>query len=318
MLGAQIANWLIAQKMPDNASAEFIRQSWNGQFGWRWMFTAVAAPSLFFFLGALFLPESPRWLVKNGMADRARKVLARIGGEQYAAAEVRDIEETISSEQVRHVRYRDLLEPRMLRILWIGVFLAVLQQWSGLNIIFNYAEEIYREAGYGVNDILFNIVITGTINMVFTFLAVGTVDRCGRRLLMLTGCAGIAVSHLLLGFAYLAGLKGFAVLVITLSAMAFYAMSLAPIVWVLISELFPNRIRGAAVSVAVSALWISCFILTYTFPLLRAAVGLTVAFWLYGAFCVLGFIVVLLRVPETKGKSLEQIERELTSPNHTS
>jgi len=318
VLGAQIANWLIAQKMPDNASAEFIRQSWNGQFGWRWMFTAVAAPSLFFFLGALFLPESPRWLVKNGMADRARKVLARIGGEQYAAAEVRDIEETISSEQVRHVRYRDLLEPRMLRILWIGVFLAVLQQWSGLNIIFNYAEEIYREAGYGVNDILFNIVITGTINMVFTFLAVGTVDRCGRRLLMLTGCAGIAVSHLLLGFAYLAGLKGFAVLVITLSAMAFYAMSLAPIVWVLISELFPNRIRGAAVSVAVSALWISCFILTYTFPLLRAAVGLTVAFWLYGAFCVLGFIVVLLRVPETKGKSLEQIERELTSPNHTS
>ena len=137
----------------------------------------------------------------------------------------------------------------MRKILLLGVFLAVLQQWSGLNVIFNYAEEVYRAAGYGLNDILFNIVITGTICLVVNGVAIGTVDRFGRRILMLIGCAGIGLCHAFLGVSYLLGIQGLPVLAITLAAIGFYSMSLAPIVWVLISEIFPNRIRGVAVSV---------------------------------------------------------------------
>ncbi len=311
IVAAQVANWLIAQPVADGATAEIIRQSWNGQLGWRWMFTAVAVPSLLFFVSALFVPESPRWLVKNGMAERARKVLAKIGGAAYADSEVRDVQATLASQEIHHVRFQDLLEPKMVKILLVGVTLAVLQQWSGINVIFNYAEELYKAAGYGVSDILFNIVITGAINLVVTFVAIGTVDHFGRRGLMLIGCAGIAISHLLLGAAYTMEMKGLLVLVLTLSAIGCYGMSLAPITWVLISEIFPNRTRGAAVSVAVSALWIACFILTYTFPILKGAVGMAGTFWIYAAICAGGFFFILLRVPETKGKTLEQIEREL-------
>ncbi|MFZ2642491.1 MAG: sugar porter family MFS transporter, partial [Verrucomicrobiia bacterium] len=237
ILVAQVANWLIAEKVADGATAEMIRQSWNGQYGWRWMFTAVAAPSLLFFVSALFVPESPRWLVKNGMAARARTVLAKIGGAAYADAEVRDVQATLAGGEIQRVRFQDLLEPRMVKILLVGVTLAVLQQWSGINVIFNYAEELYKAAGYGVSDILFNIVITGAINLVVTFVAIGTVDRFGRRGLMLIGCAGIAISHLLLGAAYTMGMKGLWVLVLTLSAIGCYGMSLAPITWVLIAEI---------------------------------------------------------------------------------
>ena len=311
IVAAQVANWLIAQPVAGDATAEAIRQSWNGQLGWRWMFTAVAVPSLLFFVCALLVPESPRWLVKNGMAERARRILTRIGGAAYADNEVRDVQATLANTEIQHVRFQDLLEPKMVKILLVGVTLAVLQQWSGINVIFNYAEELYKAAGYGVSDILFNIVITGTINLLVTFIAIGTVDRFGRRGLMLIGCAGIALSHLLLGAAYTMGMKGLLVLMLTLSAIGCYGMSLAPITWVLISEIFPNRIRGAAISVAVSALWIACFILTYTFPILKSAVGVSGTFWIYAAICAAGFVFILLRVPETKGKTLEQIEREL-------
>jgi MFS family permease len=158
---------------------------------------------------------------------------------------------------------------------------------------------------------MFNIVITGAINFVFTMLAIGTVDHFGRRKLMLIGCAGIGLSHLLIGIAYARHLQGAAVLVFTLCALGCYGMSLAPVTWVLISEIFPNRIRGAAVSVAVSALWIACFILTFMFPILKAHVGMAYIFWLYAAICGAGFFFIYLRVPETKGKSLEEIEVQL-------
>jgi MFS transporter, SP family, xylose:H+ symportor len=340
ILGAQIVNWLIAVKLPhavpDGASAEILRQAWNNNLGWRWMFTAVTAPSLLFLIGAWWIPESPRWLVKNGRADQARRILARIGGESYAAAEVDDIQQTIAAAEVQSVRFTDLLEPRLRTVLLVGVALAVLQQWSGINSIFNYADQIYREAGYGIADIMFNIVITGTINLVCTLVAIGTVDRFGRRILMLVGCAGIAVSHALIGIAYAFGLKGLSVLVFTLCALGCYGLSLAPVTWVLISEIFPNRIRGAAISVAVSALWIACFILTFLFPILTNKLGLALTtgqsfadesqraeaaarlgmagtFWIYAAVCAVGFVFILLRVPETRGKTLEQIERELVS-----
>jgi len=310
ILAAQIINWMIAEPVQAGATAEAIRASWNGQFGWRWMFSAVAIPSLIFLAGSLLVPESPRWLATRGQKDRARRTLARIGGEAFADRELGEV--LAAAGRHAETRWRELLAPGMRRVLGIGVFLAVLQQWSGINVIFNYAEEVYRGAGYGVSETLFNIVITGTINLVFTVAAFAFVDRMGRRVLMLAGCAAIAACHLLLGLAFHFGLKGWPVLVCTLGAIGSYAMTLAPVTWVLISEIFPNRIRGAAVSVAVSALWIACFALTFTFPVLNRALGSAPTFWLYAGICFAGFVFVLLRVSETKSKTLEQIEREYT------
>jgi sugar porter (SP) family MFS transporter len=311
VLAAQVVNWLIAQPVPDGATPEFIRASWNGQAGWRWMFTAVAAPAFVFLVGSLLIPESPRWLVKYGDPKRARSILVRIGGDRYAGREVADIQQTIAAEEIRHVRFGDLLEPGIRRILVVGIVLAVLQQWSGINVIFNYAEEIFRGAGYGVSSILFNIVITGVVNLVFTLVAIQTVDRFGRRILMLAGCAGIGIFHGLIGLAYALGWTGPVVVALVLATIACYAVSLAPVTWVLLSEIFPNRIRGAAVSAAVSTLWIACFLLTYTFPLLNGTFGAARTFWLYATICGAGFLFILFRVPETKEKSLETIEREL-------
>ena len=311
ILMAQIVNWAIAQQVPAGETAEQVRVSWNGQFAWRWMFIAVAVPSLIFLLSSLAVPESPRWLVKTGNRPRASTILARIGGRRYAERAIVEIETAMTAE-IEHNRQRsELLSVPVLRILAIGVFLAVLQQWSGINVIFNYAEEVYRNAGYGINEVLFNILFTGTVNLVFTFVALGFVDRVGRRPLMLFGCAGIGLSHLLIGFVYQAKIGGWPVLVLTLCAIGCYAMSLAPVTWVLISEIFPNRIRGAAVSIAVSALWIASFILTFTFPVILGAIGAAGAFWLYSAICFCGFAFIWRRVPETKGRTLEQIERQL-------
>jgi SP family sugar porter-like MFS transporter len=158
---------------------------------------------------------------------------------------------------------------------------------------------------------MFNIVITGAVNLLFTLVAIQTVDRIGRRALMLVGCAGIGFFHALIGLGYLLHLKGLIVVVPVLATLAFYGLSLAPITWVLISEIFPNRIRGAAIAVATSALWAACFILTYTFPLLNRRLGPARTFWLYTLICAAGFVFVWRRVPETKGKSLEEIERRL-------
>jgi sugar porter (SP) family MFS transporter len=315
ILGAQIVNWIIAVRLPfldvAEADIEAARTAWNVAYGWRWMFTAVTVPSLLFFAGALFVPESPRWLLASGAREKARRVLARIGGEAYAAVESDEIERTLAHGNSGSSEWKALLEPRVKTIVLVGVTLAVLQQWSGINSIFNYAEEIFRTAGYGIGDIMFNIVITGTINLVFTFVAIAMVDRVGRRKLMLAGCAGIGVSHVLLGAAYAAGWTGLPVLVFTLCSLGCYALSLAPVTWVLIAEIFPNRVRGAAVSVAVSALWIACFVLTFAFPLLQRSVGMAGTFWIYAAICFAGFVFVRAKVPETKGRSLEQIEQEL-------
>jgi len=313
ILAAQIANWLIADRVADNATAETIRQSWNGQFGWRWMFAAVVVPSVIFFVAAIFVPESPRWLMKIGRRAQAHLILRRIGGEAYAANAVAEIESTLGSETGQGVRWLDLLAPGVSKALLIGIVLAVLQQWSGINVIFNYAEEIYRNAGYGVSGILFNIVITGTINLICTLVALTFVDKLGRRPLMLFGCAGVGLSHFLIGLTYRLGLTGLPVLIFTLCTIGCYAMSLAPITWVLISEIFPNRVRGLGVGISVSALWIASFILTYTFPMINRRLGPGGTFWLYALVCIAGFAFVWRKVPETKGRTLEQIERSLAT-----
>jgi MFS family permease len=201
----------------------------------------------------------------------------------------------------------------MRRVLVLGVVLAVFQQWCGINVIFNYAEEIFRAAGYDISSVLKNIAWTGSVNLVFTFVALGTVDRLGRRPLMLIGAGGLALLYLAMGACYAAGVQGWPLLVLVLAAIACYSMSLAPVTWVVISEIFPNRIRGAAMSVAVSSLWIACFILTYTFPMLNDTLGPAKTFWLYAGVCVMGLAFIFFKLPETKGKTLEQLEHELVS-----
>ena len=307
ILLAQFMNWLIAKPVPLDATAQDILNSWNGQVGWRWMFGVTAVPSVLFFVGMFTVPESPRWLVKNRRQDTALRVLARIGGHAYGVRGLSEIESNLKDE-IGKVNFRDLLEPTITKILFLGIVLAVFQQWCGINVIFNYAEEVFAAAGYQVSDILFNIVVTGAVNLVFTLVAIALVDRAGRRILMLVGSAGLAIIYTLLGAGYKTGSHGFHMLLLVVTAIACYGMSLAPVTWVVISEIFPNRIRGAAMSIAVMSLWIGCFVLTYTFPLLNERVGSAGAFWIYAAICVAGFVFIKLRLPETKGKTLEEIE----------
>ena len=310
ILMAQYINWFLVRNLPQGATDEFIRSSWFGQQGWRWMFGLTALPSMLFFAGMLLVPESPRWLAKNGKNERARAILSRIGGDAYAKDAIADIQSTLVNE-VGTVNYRDLLDPRLRKMLTLGIVLAVLQQWCGINVIFNYAEEIFKAAGYDISSVLKNIAWTGSVNLAFTFVALGLVDRRGRRPLMLFGFAGLAVIYVIMGGCYFTGVQGLPMLLLVLSAIACYSMSLAPVTWVVISEIFPNRIRGAAMAVAVAALWVACFILTYTFPILNATLGAAGTFLLYAAVCLFGLVYVFFKLPETKGKTLEEIEREL-------
>jgi sugar porter (SP) family MFS transporter len=315
IVAAMFVNWCIAKRVPTDISPEDFAASWNVLHGWRWMFAACAVPSLCFLVGSLFVPESPRWLTKAGLAGRAGRTLQRIGGPAYAAAAMEEIKATVVHED-KHVRLGELFERRMLMVLGLGIFLAVFQQWCGINVIFNYAVAIFKQAGYDINDALTNIVMTGLVNLAFTFVALFTVDRLGRKPLMLFGAAALTVIYLAIGYCYRIKAGGAVVpntffLVLVLAAIACYAMSLAPVVWVIISEIFPNRIRGTAMSIAVGFLWIACFLLTYTFPIFNSVLGPSVTFWIYAGICLVGFIGVLWGLPETKGKTLERIEAEL-------
>jgi MFS transporter, SP family, xylose:H+ symportor len=307
ILAAQIVNWLIARPVPDGLSQSAAFASWNVQYGWRWMFTAVAVPSLIFLVTVPLIPESPRWLVARRQNAKAGQVLAKIGGERYSWFELEGIQRSLAGS-VKEVQWSDMLHGRIFTLLLIGIGLVVLQQGSGINVFFNYAEEVYRGAGYGTNQILFNIVITGTINLLFTVLAMTLVDRFGRRRLMIFGSLGIGFCHVVASTAYRLHLHGIWILVLTLAAIAFYAMTLAPLTWVLITEIFPNRYRGTAVSITVAALWIASFVLTYTFPILNRSVGSAGAFLFYGAICFAGAAFVFAAVPETSGKPLEAMD----------
>ena len=311
ILAAQIINYLIAEKVPEGTSDAMILQSWNGQTGWRWMFWAGTVPALFFFIFSFFIPESPRFLAKSGKWKAAAATLERIGGAQYAIQEQKEIAETLRGTGSK-IDWKVLTSKKVRPVLILGIVLAVFQQWCGINVIFNYAEEIFTKAGYSVGDMLFNIVITGTVNLVFTFLAMRMVDSWGRRKLMLLGSIGLAVIYFMLGASYYFELKGLAILVLVLVAIATYSMTLAPITWVILSEIFPNSIRGTAMAIATTALWVACFILTYTFPILNKMLNASGTFWLYGFICLSGFLFILKKLPETKGKSLEEIENKLT------
>ncbi|MDH6343852.1 sugar porter (SP) family MFS transporter [Parabacteroides sp. PFB2-12] len=306
ILAAQIVNWQIGDYyMPDKTALSAAGIEW----AWRWMFWAELVPALLFFLLAFIIPESPRWLALNEKREAARKVFARIGGEAYADNELQEISRSTDNQE--KTNWKALFQPNVRRVLVIGIVLAVFQQWCGINVIFNYAHEIFSAAGYAVSDVLMNIVVTGVTNVIFTFVAIYTVDRWGRRALMFVGSAGLAILYLVLGAGYYFGMTGWPMLLLVVLAIACYAMSLAPIVWVVLSEIFPNRIRGAAMAVSTFFLWVASFLLTYTFPLLNEWLGASGTFWIYGGICLAGFLFIRAQLPETKGKSLEEIEKEL-------
>lgn len=308
ILGAQITNWLIADSVPVDYTATDITASWNGQMGWRWMFWGEAFPAVLFLILVFFIPESPRWLAMKGKNAKALEILSKIGGSHYAKQELQVVEAT-SPHLGKGLK---LLFSRPFRkVLIIGVVVAVFQQWCGTNVIFNYAQEIFQSAGYTLDDVLFNIIVTGIANVVFTFVAIFTVDRLGRRALMLLGAGGLAGIYLILGTCYFFEVSGVFMVVLVVLAIACYAMSLGPVTWVLLSEIFPNRIRGVAMAVATLALWLGCFTLTYTFPLLNNLLGSSGTFWIYGLICGVGYLFIFRMLPETKGKSLETLEKEL-------
>ena len=309
ILAAQIVNMLIAEPMPEGITTAGIADTWNGQLGWRWMFWAEAFPAALFLIMACFIPESPRWLTLVGRVERAESVFFRIGGKAYAAESIAQVRE--ARENNERTGLRALFSHKYTPILVLGIIIAVFQQWCGTNVIFNYAQEIFQGAGFAIDGMFLNIVITGVANVVFTIVAIYTVDRWGRRKLMLFGAAGLGAIYIILGTCYFFKVSGILMVVCVVAAIACYAMSLGPITWVLLAELFPNKIRAAAMGVCTFALWLGCFTLTYTFPLLNAGLGSFGTFWLYAAICIAGFIYLRSRLPETKGKSLEQLEKEL-------
>jgi MFS transporter, SP family, arabinose:H+ symporter len=310
ILLAQIINLLIARDVPEGFTDAQILGSWNGQNGWRWMFWAETFFAGMFFILAFFIPESPRWLVKAKYDFKAKKILAKIGGKEYGNATYQSIKDTLLKETAK-IDFKDLKTPKVKRIVFIGIVLAILQQWSGINVIFNYADEVFTQAGYGINDMLFNIVATGSVNLLFTFAGMAVIDRWGRRNLLLLGFGGLSVIYLFFGMFYQLELKGMIMLASVLSGIALYAMTLAPTTWVVLSEIFPNKVRGVAMSIATMALWSACFILTYAFPVMNSWAGQAGTFWTFAIICIGGFIFVKRNLPETKGKTLEEIEKEI-------
>ena len=311
ILAAQITNMLIAQPMPETAIIDGITMSWNVQTGWRWMFWAELVPAGMFFLLMLTVPESPRFLAKVNKYDQVSRILSRIGGSEYVRSALPQIKNSLIDTSPG-ITLKPLFNKRIGPILLMGIILAAFQQWCGINVIFNYAEEVFRSAGYSIDEMFINIVITGSVNLVFTIIAMGTVDRLGRRKLMLFGSSGLALSYFILGFFYFMEITGWPMLLLIITAIGIYAMSLAPITWVVLSEIFPNRIRGVAMSIATLSLWIASSLLVLTFPFLNLFFKTSGTFWVYCVICVAGFIYIKRNLPETKGKSLEEIENELT------
>ena len=282
ILGAQIVNMLVAR---DTTVAESL--AWNVEWGWRWMFWAETLPAGLFLLMSFFIPESPVYL------------------KQKAA---------MASQQTRQeAGLKELLQSKYGRVLLLGLVIAVFQQWCGTNVIFNYAQEIFVGAGFNVDGMFINIVITGIANVVFTIVALYTIERWGRRTLILLGAGGLGIIYFVLGTCYFMGMTGFLMVALVVAAISVYAMTLGPVTWTLLAEIFPHRVRGIAMATCTFALWVGCCTLTFSFPSMNAALGSSGTFWIYSAICVGAFIFLFRRCPETKGKSLEQLEKELTN-----
>ena len=282
ILSAQVVNMLLARDTTDAVS-----QAWNVEWGWRWMFWAETLPAALFLVMSFFIPESP--------------VFVRM--KQQGAA--------MASQPVEQAGLSELLQSKYSRVLLLGLVIAVFQQWCGTNVIFNYAQEIFVGAGFDVDGMFINIVITGIANVVFTFVALYTIEKWGRRTLMLIGAGGLGIIYLVLGTCYFMGMTGFAMVALVVAAISVYAMTLGPVTWTLLAEIFPHRVRGIAMATCTFALWVGCCTLTFSFPSMNAALGSSGTFWIYSAICLCAFMFLLRRCPETKGKSLEELEDEL-------
>lgn len=281
-----------------------------GENAWRWMFIAEVIPSVLFFISMFVVPETPRWLSKNGQYQKAEIVLNKIGNAEFANKTIADIRSTLDNEDKGTLKM--LFTKSMRLVLIIGVVLAFFQQWSGINVIFFYAPDIFAQTGAGVESQLFQTVIVGAMNVIFTIVAMWLVEKLGRKKLLLISSAGMAVSYIMIGILfYTNNLSGYVLLIFSLIAVASYSAGLAPVTWVVLSEIFPNRIRGQGMAIATLSLWIGTFTLTLTFPALMATFKGSFTFWLYAVICILGFIFILLKLPETKGKTLEELEKLL-------
>jgi sugar porter (SP) family MFS transporter len=274
-----------------------------GDDAWRWMFGLGVIPASLFLLGAWWLPESPRWLLRAGKETIAKKVLLTIGTENYAEQTLNGMQH-ISSNQEK-INYSSVFQKAILPAIITGIGLAIFQQLCGINVVFNYTTKIFESIGASKDDQLLQTVFIGAVNLFFTLVAMLLVDKLGRKPLMLLGAAGLAILYILV--VQMLGKGSVYVSWFLLSAIGMYAMTLAPVTWVLISEIFPNRVRGMATSIAVVSLWLAYFILIFTFPILFIKLK-DHTFYIYSAICIVGLFFIWFRVKESKGKSLEQME----------
>ncbi|HPY67137.1 MAG TPA: D-xylose transporter XylE [Bacteroidales bacterium] len=280
---------------------------WLINEGWRWMFFSGAIPAALFLILLLFVPETPRFLVMKGKEDKALKLLDKISGTDRSPGILQEIKETLVEKNAPWLSYGFF-------VIFIGIMLSVFQQFVGINVVLYYAGNIFRNMGASTNASLLQTIFVGTVNLTFTVVAILTVDKFGRKPLMIIGALGMAVSMIGLGFSFSTHNEGVFALILMLTYVAFFAMSWGPVTWVLLSEIFPNSIRGA-MSIAVSAQWLANWLVSTTFPILNDNQRLTELFnhgfsyWIYGIMGILAALFVWKFVPETKGKTLEDIEK---------
>jgi sugar porter (SP) family MFS transporter len=275
---------------------------------WRWMFATGVVPSVIFFVGLFFIPESPRWLYKAGRKEESLKVLTKIGGESLAKTEIQEIAESLK-ENSASVSIGELFKPAFRKVIGVGFFLAILVQISGINTIVDYAPKILLAAGVEIKNALLQTSLLGLINFMFTFVAVFFVDKIGRRLLYLIGSMGMVITLLLLAVSFYLKMEGIFTLICIMSFIAFFASCIGPVFWTLVSEIFPNRIRGKAVAFASFTQWIFNFFVVLLFPHFLASFGGAATFLFLAAMSLIQWLFTYVYVPETKGKSLEEIEK---------
>lgn len=280
-------------------------EAWNVEYGWRWMLGSETLPAILFLVAIFFVPESPRWLMKAGREDEANDVLTKINGPTRAAEIQAEIKSMLQQEKGS---LQELFSGSFKKAIMIGMILAIFSQIQGINAIMYYAPEIFKEVGTGTGGAFMQTVIVGVINTLFTWVAIKWVDKSGRKFLLLAGGGGMALSLFVVGLAFYFSWPGWVILFFILAYVACFAASYGPVTWVIISEIFPIRMRGLAMSVATLTLWIAVYLVTQFFPIMIEEIGSYWTFWIFGMMATLAFIFVWLNVPETKGKTLEEIE----------